>query len=37
MHSKYSGRTTIATLAGMTAVGWAGVVLAVQMVMRVLA
>lgn len=37
MHSKYSGRTTIATLAGMAALGWAGVALTVQMVMRILA
>jgi hypothetical protein len=37
MHSKYSGRTTIVTLAGMTALGWAGVALTVQMVMRILA
>lgn len=36
MHSKYSGRITIATLAGMAALGWAGVALTVQMVMHVL-
>ncbi|KQM27774.1 hypothetical protein ASE57_05340 [Sphingomonas sp. Leaf11] len=36
MHSKYSGRTTIATLAGLAALGWAGVALTVQMVMNVL-
>ncbi len=36
MHSKYSGRTTIATLAGLAALGWAGVALTVQMVMHVL-
>lgn len=37
MHSKVSGRTTIATLAGMAVLGWAGVALAIQMVMGVLA
>ncbi len=37
MHSKYSGRTTVATLVGMTALGWAGVVLTVQMVMHAFA
>lgn len=36
MHGKYSGRTTIVTLAGMAALGWAGVALTVQMVMGVL-
>ena len=36
MHSKYSGRTTIVTLAGMTTLGWAGVALTVQMVMGIL-
>ncbi len=35
MHAKYSGRTTIATIAGMTVVGWAGVALIVQVVMHV--
>ncbi len=37
MHTKYSGRTTIATMVGMAAIGWAGVALTVQMVLRVLA
>lgn len=37
MHSKVSGRTTIATFAGMAALGWAGVALTVQMVMHILA
>jgi len=37
MHSKYSGRTTIVTLAGMAALGWAGVALTIQMVMGLLA
>ncbi len=36
MHSKYSGRTTIVTLAGLAALGWAGVALTVQLVMNVL-
>ncbi len=37
MHTKYSGRTAIATIVGMTAVGWAGVALMVQMVLKVVA
>lgn len=37
MHSKVSGRTTIVTLAGMAALGWAGVALTVQMVMHIFA
>lgn len=37
MHTKYSGRATIATMVGMAAIGWAGVALTVQMVLRVLA
>ncbi len=37
MHMKYSGRTTIATLVGMTAIGWAGVALTVQVALRVFA
>ncbi len=37
MHIKYSGRTTIATLVGMTALGWAGVALTVQMVLHAIA
>ncbi len=36
MH-KYSGRTTLATLVGMAALGWAGVVLTVQIVMHAIA
>lgn len=36
MHSKYSGRTTIVTLAGLAALGWAGVALTVRVVMNVL-
>ena len=37
MHTKYSGRATVATMVGMAAIGWAGVALTVQMVLRVLA
>jgi len=37
MHTKYAGRATVATMVGMAAIGWAGVALTVQMVLRVLA
>jgi hypothetical protein len=37
MHSKYSGRTTVAALVGMAALGWAGVALTVQMVLHAVA
>jgi len=37
MHAKYSGRTALATIAGMTAMGWAGVALAVSLVMHAVA
>ncbi len=37
MHAKYSGRTALATIAGMTAFGWAGLALAVDTVLRLVA
>lgn len=37
MHDKFSGRTAIAAIAGMTAAGWAGVALMLHVVMRVVA
>jgi hypothetical protein len=37
MHTKYSGRTAIATCIGMATIGWAGVALLVQIVMSVAA
>lgn len=37
MHAKYSGRTALATIAGMAAFGWVGLAFAVDMVIRAVA